>query len=49
MIVQNCNPLLVVISRIESIIEQIKIQNPKLADEEIIELLKKKFSLENNS
>lgn len=49
MIVQNCNPLLVVISRIESIIEEIKIQNSKLSDEEIIELLKKKFSIENNS
>lgn len=49
MIVQNCNPLLVVISRIETLIAETKVQYPLLSDEEIIAILKNKFSKENNS
>ncbi len=49
MIIQNCNPLLVVISKIESLITEQKTQHPHLSDEEIIEFLKIKFSIENRS
>ena len=49
MIVQNCNLLLVVITRIESLIAEQKTQHPHLNDEEIIECLKFKFAIENNS
>lgn len=49
MIVQNCNLLLVVISKIESLIAEQKTQHPQLNDEEIIEFLKIKFSTENRS
>lgn len=49
MIVQNCNLLLVIITKIESLISEQKIQHPHLSDEEIIELLKLKFSIENRS
>lgn len=49
MIVQNCNPLLVVISKIESLIVEAKSQNPGLSDEQIIEIIKNKFSRENKS
>ena len=49
MIIQNCNPLLVVISKIESLIDEQKTQHPNLNDEEIIEFLKIKFSIENRS
>ena len=49
MIVQNCNLLLVVISKIESLIAEQKTQHPNLNDEEIIEFIKIKFSIENRS
>lgn len=49
MIVQNCNLLLVIISKIESLISEQKTQHPHLSDEEIIESIKKKFSDENRS
>jgi hypothetical protein len=49
MIVQNCHLLLVVITKIESLIAEQKTQHPDLNDEEIIEILKLKFSLENRS
>jgi hypothetical protein len=49
MIIQNCNLLLVIISKIESIIAEQKTQHPQLNDEEIIEFLKIKFSIENRS
>lgn len=49
MIVQNCNPLMVVISKIETLIAETKAQYPALSDEEIITLLKNKFSKENIS
>jgi hypothetical protein len=49
MIIQNCNPLLVILSKIESIIADQKTQYPDLNDEEIIEFIKIKFSIENRS
>ena len=49
MIIQNCNPQLVVLTKIESIIADQKTQHPNLNDEEIIEFLKIKFSIENRS
>lgn len=49
MIIQNCNPLLVILTKIESLIAEQKTQHPYLNDEEIIEFLKIKFSIENNS
>ena len=49
MIIQNCNLLLVIISKIESLIAEEKTQYPNLNDEEIIEFLKLKFSIENRS
>ncbi len=49
MIIQNCNPLLVILTKIESIMTDQKIQHPHLSDEEIIEFIKFKFSIENNS
>lgn len=47
MIVQNCHPLLVIISKIESMISEQKARFPELSDEEILCLLTKKFSEEN--
>ncbi len=47
MIVQNCHPLLVIISKIESLISEQKARHPELTDEEILTLLTKKFSEEN--
>jgi hypothetical protein len=47
MIVQNCNLLLVIISKIETMISDQKTQHPELSDEEIIESLKIKLSREN--
>lgn len=47
MIVQNCNPLLVIISKIESLISEQKARNPELTDEEILTLLSRKISEEN--
>jgi hypothetical protein len=49
MIIHNCNLLLVIISKIESLIAEKKTQHPYLNDEEIIEFLKIKFSIENRS
>jgi hypothetical protein len=49
MIIQNCNLLLVIISKIEEIVAEQKTQHPHLNDEEIIEILKIKFSIENRS
>lgn len=49
MIVQNCNLLLVIISKIESLIAEQKTQHPYASDEDIIEFLKIKFSIENRS
>ncbi len=49
MIIQKCNLLLVVITKIESLIAEQKTQHPSLNDEEIIEFLKIKFSIENRS
>ena len=49
MIIQNCNPLLVILSKIEAIMIEQKIQHPYLSDEEIIEFIKYKFSIENIS
>jgi hypothetical protein len=49
MIIQNCNPLLVILTKIESIIADQKTQHPNLNDEEIIEFIKIKFSIENRS
>lgn len=47
MIIQNCNLLLVIISKIESLISEQKARYPELSDEEILTLLSKKFSEEN--
>lgn len=49
MIIQNCTPLLVILTKIESIIPDQKTQHPNLNDEEIIEFIKIKFSIENRS
>lgn len=49
MIIQNCNLLLVVITKVEELITEYKAQHPSLSDEEIIEFLKYKFSIENRS
>ena len=49
MIIQNCNLLLVVITKVEELIAEHKTQHPHLSDEEIIEFLKYKFSIENRS
>lgn len=49
MIIQNCNLLLVVITKVEELIAEQKTQHPNLSDEEIIEFLKYKFSIENRS
>jgi hypothetical protein len=49
MIIQNCNLLLVIITKIETLIAEQKRQHPDLNDEEIIEFLKFKFSIENRS
>lgn len=47
MIIQNSNLLLVIITKIESMISDTKAQHPNLSDEEIIELLRKKLNREN--
>jgi hypothetical protein len=47
MIVQNCNFLLEIITKIESMIVEQKSQQPDLSDEEIIDQIKKKLRLEN--
>lgn len=47
MVVQNCNLLLVIITKIESMIADSKAQHPHLSDEEIIEHLRKRLGLEN--
>lgn len=47
MVVQNCNLLLVVISKIESLISEQKAKFPELSDDEILTLLTKKISEEN--
>ena len=49
MVVQNCNLLLVILSKIESIVAEQKTQHPNLNDEELIEFIKNKFSIENRS
>ena len=49
MIIQDCNLLLVILSKIESIVVEQKAQHPYLSDEEIIESIKNKFSDENRS
>lgn len=49
MIIQNCSVLLVIISKIESLIVEQKAQHPDLNDEEIIEKIKYKFKTENCS
>lgn len=49
MIIQNCNLLLVILTKIESIVLEQKTQHPNLSDEEIIEFIKYKFSIENRS
>lgn len=47
MIVQNCNLLLVIITKIESMIADSKAQHPNLSDEEIIDQLRKRLGQEN--
>jgi len=49
MIVQNCTLLLVILTKIESLIVEQRAQQPDLSDEEIIEYLKNKFQNENRS
>ncbi len=49
MIIQNCPLLLVILTKIESLIVEEKAQQPNLSDEEIIEFLKIKFQRENRS
>jgi hypothetical protein len=49
MIIQNSNLLLIIISKIESIIAEEKTQHPDLNDEEIIESIKYKFAITNRS
>ena len=48
MIIQNCNILLEIITKIESMIVDQKNQHPDLSDEEIIDHLKLKLRSENN-
>lgn len=48
MIVQSCDVLLVIISKIESMITEQKTQCPNLSDEEIFEQIKINLGLENN-
>ncbi len=43
MIIQDCNLLLVILTKIESIVLEQKAQHPHLSDEEIIDSIKKKF------
>lgn len=47
MIVQNCNLLLEIITKIESMISDQKNQQPFLSDEEIIDVIKLKLRSEN--
>ncbi len=47
MVIQNSNLLLVILSKIESMIADSKTQHPNLSDEEIIEHLRKRLSEEN--
>jgi hypothetical protein len=47
MIVQNCNLLLVVITKIELLISEQKTQHPELSDEDIIEFLKYNVLIHN--
>ena len=49
MIIQNCPLLLVILTKIESLIVEQRTQQPHLNDEEIIEYLKNKFQRENRS
>ncbi len=49
MIIQNCPLLLVILTKIESLIVEQRTQQPELSDEEIIEFLKNKFQRENCS
>lgn len=48
MIVQNCNLLLVIITKIETLISEQKARYPELSDEEILKLLTQKMSEENH-
>lgn len=47
MIIQNCTLLLEIITKIESMIMDQKIQQPHLSDEEIIDCIKLKLKHEN--
>ncbi|GEM_PF-759671 len=47
MVIQNSNLLLVIITKIESMIADSKTQHPDLSDEEIIERLRKRLREEN--
>ncbi|MDD4973593.1 MAG: hypothetical protein PHY93_04545 [Bacteriovorax sp.] len=47
MIVQNCNLLLEIITKIELMITEQKTQRPDLSDEEIIDQIKNNLRLEN--
>ena len=49
MIIQNCPLLLVILTKIESLIVEQRTQQPHLSDEEIIEKIKYKFKTENCS
>ena len=48
MIIQNCNFLLEIITKIELMITDQKTQHPYLTDEEIIDHIQKTLRLENN-
>lgn len=48
MIVQNCNLLLEIITKIEKMISDQKTQQPHLSDEEIIDQIKLTLRRENN-
>jgi hypothetical protein len=48
MIIQNSTFLLEIITKIESMISEQKIQQPSLSDEEIIEQIKLKLRKENS-
>jgi hypothetical protein len=48
MIIQNCNLLLEIITKIELMITDQKAQHPTLSDEEIIDQIKNTLRLENN-
>lgn len=47
MLIQNCNLLLVVITKIESMIADSKAQHPNLSDEEIFDQLRKALGQQN--